>query len=234
MPFQGFPPGKVRWVPVPAPFFTQLLPAIDHLGELKVVLYAMWRLSLQEGEYRYLRRADFAADQAFMAGLAPEAEEEAQQRLDEALQRAVARQVLLTAEVDLGAGPEPLYFLNSPKGRAAADALRRGLWRPTGDPARPLQIYLDRPNIFRLYEEHIGPLTPLIAERLAEAEQEFPQGWIEEAFRIAVANNVRRWRYIEAILEAWKTEGRDDRTVGRDSEKDRRRYREGPFAEFFE
>ncbi len=233
MAFEGFPPGKVRLVPVPVPFFTQLLPEMDHLGELKVVLYAMWRLSTQEGPFRYLRRADFLADERFLAGLSPDPQA-APSALDEALGRAVQRGVLLRVEIPWGETTEALYFLNTPKGRAAVEAVRQGHWKPSGNPAAPVQIYLDRPNIFRLYEEHIGPLTPLMAERLAEAEQEYPYDWIEEAFRIAVANNVRRWRYIEAILEAWKTEGRHDRTFGGDTEKDRRRYREGPFAEFFE
>lgn len=231
--FEGFPAGRVPLVPVPVQFFTQLLPAIDHLAELKVVLYAFWRLTQQEGAFRYLRRGDFLADERFVAGLAA-TREQADVVLEEALERAVARGVLLVARVSLREGEEPLYFLNTPKGRAAVKAVRRGDWRPSGDDERPVQIYLERPNIFRLYEENIGPLTPLLAERLAEAEQEYPPDWIEEAFRIAVANNVRRWRYVEAILEAWKTEGRHDRTVGGDSEKDRRRYREGPFAEFFE
>ncbi len=233
MTFEGFPAGRVPLVPVPVQFFTQLLPQIEHLGELKVVLYAFWRLSQQEGAFRYLRRADFLADEAFMAGLAA-TPEQAEEVLDEGLARAVARWVLLTATVVLGQGEDVLYFLNSPKGRAAVEAVRRGDWRPSGDRERPVQIYLERPNIFRLYEENIGPLTPLLAERLTEAEQTYPIEWIEEAFRIAVANNVRRWRYVEAILEAWKAEGRHDRTYGGDSEKDRRRYREGPFAEFFE
>lgn len=231
--FEGFPAGRVPLVPVPVQFFTQLLPEIDHLAELKVILYAFWRLSRQEGAFRYLRRRDFWADTRFMAGLAATSEQ-ARAVLDEALERAVARGVLLVAQVSLREGEEPLYFLNTPRGRAAVEAVRRGDWRPSGDEERPVQIYLERPNIFRLYEENIGPLTPLLAERLAEAEQEYPLDWIEEAFRIAVANNVRRWRYVEAILEAWKTEGRHDRSVGGDSEKDRRRYREGPFAEFFE
>ncbi|MBI2976543.1 MAG: primosomal replication protein N, partial [Chloroflexi bacterium] len=37
--FSGFPSSKVRSTPVPNPFFSELLPQIDHLGELKVTLY---------------------------------------------------------------------------------------------------------------------------------------------------------------------------------------------------
>ncbi len=232
-PFPGFPPGKVLLVPIPAQFFTHLLPEIDHLGELKVVLYAFWRLSQSEAPVRYLTREDFARDEIFMAGLGEEAAQ-AEAVLDDALARAVARGVLLRAEVELGDAPMALYFLNTPKGRSAADAVRGGHWRPAADENRPVHLYLNRPNIFRLYEEHIGPLTPLMADQLEEAEAQYPLDWIEEAFRIAVANNVRRWRYVEAILERWKKEGRHDRTLGGDSEKDRRRYFDDQFADFYE
>ncbi len=233
MPFPGFPPGKVLLVPVPAPFFTRLLPEIDHLGELKVVLYAFWRLSQAEGARRYLTRADFLADTRFMAGLeaSPTRQEAA---LDEALARAVARGVFLQETVSIGESATPLYFLNTPKGRAAADAVRAGHWRPAPDGAAPVHLYLERPNIFRLYEEHIGPITPLLAEALEEAEATYPHDWIEEAFRIAVANNARNWRYVEAILQRWQKEGRHDRTLGGDSEKDRRRYLNDKFADFYE
>jgi len=233
MPFSGFPPGKVLLVSVPASFFTQLLPEIDHLGELKVVLYAFWRLSQSEDQVRYLTRDDFLADDRFMEGLGA-SPEQAEAALDDALARAVARGVFLQAEVETGEAARSLFFLNTPKGRAAAEAVRAGRWRPTGEAAHPALVYLERPNIYRLYEEHIGPLTPLIAERLQEAEAVYPQDWIEEAFRIAVAQNVRRWRYVEAILERWQKEGRYDRTLGGDSEKDRRRYLNDEFADFYE
>jgi DnaD/phage-associated family protein len=95
-------------------------------------------------------------------------------------------------------------------------------------------LTLEHPNAFQLYEEHIGPLTPMIAETLRDAEKTFPARWIEDAIRIAVENNVRRWNYVAAILRSWQEGGRDDRKDRRDSEKDRRRYVEGEFSDFIE
>jgi DNA replication protein len=77
-------------------------------------------------------------------------------------------------------------------------------------------------------------LTPLIADKLRDAESSYPPAWIEEALRIAVENNVRKWRYVEAILEDWRTRGRDEREDRGDSEKARRRYVEGEFADFWD
>ena len=231
--FEGFPEGKVQLTRIPDPLLTDLLPEIDHLGELKLILYAFWRLERMEGAFRYLRRENFLEDQRFMNGLAS-GNIEAEAALDEALQRCIQRGSLLEASLELEGGKETLYFLNSPKGRAAAQAIQRGEWRYTGDPLSPLSLSLDKPNLFRVYEENIGPLTPMIADKLGEAEDNYPAQWIEEAVQIAVENNVRRWSYVEAILKRWQEGGRDERTDRRDTEKDRRRYVEGEFSEFIE
>src|SRR5262245_1080635 len=100
--FNGFPGGKIKTTPLPSQFFTDLLPAIDDLGELKVTLYAFWRLQHKESEPRYLRRADFAGDEALMRGLGAE--------LDGALGRAVARGTLLHVSIESARGVEDLYF----------------------------------------------------------------------------------------------------------------------------
>jgi len=64
-------------------------------------------------------------------------------------------------------------------------------------------------NIFALYEQNIGVITPTIAEELKEAERLYPPQWIEEAFKEAAALNKRIWRYIVRILERWASEGKD-------------------------
>ena len=230
--FAGFPSGKVRFTPVPAPFFTELLPQIDHLGELKVTLYALWYLDRQEGQVRFLTLADFTGDRKLLLALHPQPDK-ARQVLDDALARAVNRGTLLEARLKNQENELQLYFLNSAKGRAALKALQNGDWQPDLGSRAPVQLELERPNIFRLYEENIGPLTPLIADALREAETTYPAEWIEEAMRKAVLNNARNWRYIEAILTRWKEKGRDD-TDRRDSEKNRRRYIEGELADFIE
>jgi DnaD/phage-associated family protein len=73
---------------------------------------------------------------------------------------------------------------------------------------RAVQIEVERPNIFVLYEQNIGLLSPLIAEELKDAADHFPMEWIEDAFREAVQHNKRKWSYIRAILRRWETEGR--------------------------
>lgn len=71
-----------------------------------------------------------------------------------------------------------------------------------------VQVEIQRPNIFVLYEQNIGLLSPLIADDLRDAEDRYPAEWIEAAFREALQHNKRRWSYIHAILRRWETEGR--------------------------
>jgi DNA replication protein len=221
--FDGYPAGEAYLTPVPGLFFRELLPQIDDLNELKVSIYAFWRLSQKEGPFRYLQIKDFLDDEVFMDGLEIRDNSKGQ-ALQEALNLCVQRGSLLRAEVTTGRQRPLLYFINSPRGRAAVQAIQAGQWIPNEDPRMPLNLSLERPNIFQLYEEHIGPLSPMIADALKEAEETYPYSWIEEGVRIAVERNKRNWRYVAAILERWQQEGRDERTNRRDSEEARRRY----------
>jgi DnaD/phage-associated family protein len=92
----------------------------------------------------------------------------------------------------------------------------------------------ERPNIFRLYEENIGPLTPLIADALQDAEKTYPPEWVAEALGTAVKNNKRNLKYVEAILRRWKEEGHAKKQDRRDAQEDGRRYAEGEYADFIE
>ncbi len=207
--FTGFT-DKETFTQIPDSFFRHLLVEIDDADELKVTLYAMWRIEHMEERVRYLRAGDFTA---CIPDPAP------------ALEKAVLRGSLLQAQKDGAA----LYFLNSPRGRAAAEAFTKGTWSPGAASSVPPP---ERPNIFKLYEENIGPLTPLLADALKEAEQIYRPEWVAEAVEIAVKNNKRNWRYVEAILKHWKEDGHVKKQDGRDAQEDGRRYSEGEFAEY--
>lgn len=219
--FIGFPEGKLRVIQVPNLFFSDLLPIIDNLAELKVTIYAFWALTQREGQVRYLRLTDFLNDMEFVKGMGPTIELGTQALLD-GVERAVARGTFLHVNVESSDGKMDLYFLNTEKGRAAVEGITRGDWRPNPDEAEPITLLIERPNIFVLYEQNIGSLTPLIADELREAEQTYPIGWIQDAILLAVENNARKWRYVQSILERWRQEGRKDGVGRRDSQKELR------------
>lgn len=232
--FAGFPPGKVRFSRIPAPFYSELLPLIDDLNELKLTLYTFWQLEQMEGNYRYMQAEDFSEDEEFMRALSEDTQE-ASGLLKEALQQASERGTLLKTELEVDGTQRAFYFLNSALGREAVEQIENGSWRPSGDQRFPIELVQERQNIFALYESNIGPLTPMIADALKEAEKEYSEQWIEEAFRVAMENNVRKWSYVQAILVRWQEEGRDEtRQYQRDTEKDRREFFEGRFKDFIE
>ena len=95
---------------------------------------------------------------------------------------------------------------------------------------------LERPSIFTLYEQNIGLVTPIIADRLVEAVERYPESWIEDAISEAVSYNRRSWRYVQRILENWATEGRtneaDRGTPARDLSREK--HLRGKYAHLFQ
>jgi DNA replication protein len=203
--FDGFPSGKQDLVPLPAIFFSELVPQIDHLLELKITLYSFWALHRQEGDFRYIRFSEVCADSLFCAGLNLRDDEIAPALLD-AFERATARGTLLHIVVQFSDAEDHLYFFNTDKGRTAVDALENGDWQPS-NPTRPLALVRERPNIYTLYEQNIGAITPMISEQLRDLEKEFPATIIKEAIHVAVNSNVRKLSYVLAVLKRWQTDG---------------------------
>ncbi len=208
--FNGFTSSET-FTAVPDSFFRHLLTEIEDADELKVTLHALWRVAHMEGDVHLLRERDFA-------GVVPNAAA--------ALEKAVRRGTLIRVARE----PAVYYFLNSPRGRAAAESLRSGKLDPESLPASIPPV--ERPNAFKLYEENIGPLTPLIADALKDAEKTYSEAWVAEALEIAVKRNKRNWRYVEAILKRWKEEGHAQKQDKRDAQKSSRKYTEGEFAEY--
>jgi DNA replication protein len=222
--FQGFEEGKKKFSALPDPFFSELLPAIDDLNELKVTVYLLWS-AYRLGDFgAAFRLQDILLDEQFTRGLEV-GRQNLQQVLSQCLQRAAARGSLI--EVADQPDGSPVYFINSPRGRAAAELFRQG--QPVDLGAKPTLESL-QPNLFQLYEENIGPLTPIIADTLRDAQATYPAGWIEEALQLAVKNNVRRWKYVEGILKRWQEEGKDGANR-RDDQEDHRRYLKGEYGD---
>lgn len=72
----------------------------------------------------------------------------------------------------------------------------------------------ERPQIYAVYEKHIGTLTPLIVSEIKDAEQEFSTAWVTDAIILtAQKSSVRhKWRYARGILRGWKLEGKSEGT----------------------
>ncbi len=144
--FSGFPDGKLRLTQIPSLFFSELLPYIEDMAELKVTLYSFWSLSRKEGAVRFLKMGDFLGDELFMKGMGP-TQSSAMDAVERGVELAVARGTVLQVIIESSDGTVDLYFLNTEKGRAAVDGIARGEWRPLPDENEPIALMVNRPNI---------------------------------------------------------------------------------------
>jgi len=206
--FPGFPAGKLAVTPVPNLFFSDLLPAIDNLAELKVTLHLFWLIGRKTGALRYAQLEELLKDERLLAGLAA-SPPVAEAILRDALERAIARGSLLHLTVQRAGAAEEWYMVNSANGREVVAKLRAGELDVLADVAEDVQLQVERPLIFVLYEQNIGLLTPMIANELRDAEKHYPADWIADAFREAATMNKRNWKYVAAILERWRAQGKD-------------------------
>lgn len=62
-------------------------------------------------------------------------------------------------------------------------------------------------NVFGVYQQEIGALTPAIKDKLIDLETEHPANWVIAAIKLASVNNARSFPYFKAILDRWKVEG---------------------------
>ena len=212
-PFAGFPAGG-RATTLPSVFFSQVLPYIEDDAELRVTLYVFYALGRRKGYPRFVTLNELRAESPLMATLGQDGESE---RLEAGLALAVERGTLLSLDIEHDGRQERMYLLNTPTSRRAVEQIQDGRIE-LGRVLPPVQEapLLERANIYQLYEENIGPLSPIVAQELHEAEELYPLEWIEEALNEAALQNKRSWRYAAAILQRWATEGRKRETAGRD------------------
>ncbi len=234
--FGGFP-ARSQYTPIPNLFFSGLLPQIDDIGELKITLHIFRAIYGKKGYPRFVSYPELLADKSLTLSLRG-GKQAGGEALNRALELAVKRGTVISLTLNKEGKPEDIYLINGQAGRRVADRIRNGELAPSGLKAvGRLQAAGDTeppPDIFTLYEENIGMLTPMIAEELLEAEKLYPEDWIRAAIREAVSLNKRSWRYISRILERWSEEGRSDGAHRGDSKTGQDKYSEQKYGHIFQ
>ncbi len=217
--FKGFP-AKMQFTPVPNSFFSTLLPQISDIAELKTTLHIFRALYHKRGYPRFTTLRELMGDKSLMDSLKGEAKSP-DEVLRHALEMAARRGTILHLVLDRDGTPEDIYFLNTESDKQTMAKIRNGELKLGGlELKEPAFIDSEEPpDIFTLYEQNIGMLTPMIAEELRDALKVYPETWIRDAIKEAVSHNKRKWSYISAILERWSAEGKGDGTYRGDSKK---------------
>jgi len=208
--FTGFP-ARARYTPLPNIFFSSLLSQITDITELKVTLYIFEALYPKKGYPKFVTFHELLNNLSLLKSL-DNSNASPADVIHKALESAVNRGTLLFLTVHDGKTNEDIYFLNTEADRQIVEKIRRGELQLSGFELTipPVTPDTELPNIFEMYEENIGMLTPLIADELREAEKTYPVEWIRGAIKEAVSLNKRNWRYISRILEHWTTEGKSE------------------------
>ena len=210
--FDGFP-ARMEFTPLPNLFFSTLLPQIDDMAELKTTLNVLATLYRKRGYPRFITYGEMLRNAGLMGGLKKEGGPP-DEVLRGALKMAAERGTLIHIVLDRDEVPEHVYFLNTESNRQIVAKIQNGEVKLSGLKAEG-RAYVEpeeQPDIFALYEQNIGMLTPMIAEELREAEKLYPEAWLRDAIKEAVKQNKRKWSYISAILEHWSAEGKSDGT----------------------
>ncbi len=228
--FKGFP-AKMEFTSIPNLFFSTLLPQISEAAELKTTLQVLAVLYRKRGYPRFVTYKEMLGNASLMSGLSGAAKPP-DEVLRGALEMAAQRGTFIHLVLDRDGVPEDVYFLNTEPDRQIVAKIQNGELKLSGLKAGG-QAYVkaeEQPDIFTLYEQNIGMLTPIIAEELRDAEKLYPEDWIRDAIKAAVSLNKRNWRYIARILERWSAEGKSDGTYQRYSKTDPDKYIKGKYG----
>jgi len=225
--FEGFVAGGAA-VTLPAQLLTELLPVIEDDAELRVTLYACYAIGRVRGALRAVRASALANEGPLLRTLERDARG-ARSAFKAGLEAAVARGTLLGCVLDDG---DTLVLVNNEAGRRSLPRIESGALAVPGGAVPARTANFERPaRPAQVYEQEIGVLSPSVADALARASERWPEEWIIDALRLAAVRNARSWRYAEAVLERWETEGKDDGATGggtaRPAERDH-----GPYDRF--
>ena len=231
--FQGFPSGgKVVYTSIPNIFFSGLLPQITDMAELKTTLHIIAVLYGKKGYPRFVTYGELLGNVSLMAGLQVLGGEP-EEVLRGALKLAAERGTLIHLTLEHDSKKEDIYFLNAESDRQAAEKIKTGgLKLAGGKVGETVPVQAEAlPDIYTLYEQNVGMLTPMIADELKDAEKTYPPEWIRDAIKEAAVHNKRSIKYINKILENWSVEGRSDGTYQRDTKKtDPDKYIKGKYG----
>jgi len=220
-------PDGMDFTSVPDPILGVVVDQIEDICVLKTLIRIVWLYYKKQGFPRFLTLRDISSDYTIRNTLT-RYRQATQEDLVEILDQIVSIGVIINAPVSRDEKSGYVYILNTEEGRRAEKLIYDGSVDfgkldivddliVNEDFGQNTSVLVQ--NIFKLYEQNIGVITPIVSEELKDAETIYPGEWISEAFRESALLNKRSWRYVEAILKRWKTEGKQDGKSRGDTKK---------------
>ena len=218
MKFEGFP-DQSGFVSIPNILFSSILESLDNIATLKLAFRLTFLIQRESGKIRFITTNSLLTDPSLVLAIASPDINTFEKVVRSSIHTCIELGIFLKTSVETDGRIEELIFLNSNHNKEIIRKINDGeIQMPKLPEASPVPEFSPRPNIFKIYEESIGILTPIIAERLKELEEEVPDTWLYDAIKEASMQNHMRLSYVEGILRRWRQDGRGYRTSRGNSE----------------
>lgn len=207
---EGFPE-PMTYTPIPDSVLGKSLVEFTDGDLLRCFLRILWHLYRSKDKIKSVDVTTLNSDSVIRAILANRATPDLS-RLSTALKEMHGFGLLMFARVGEDT-KNPKILLHT---QHNAKRIEASSWQSTDliEPTQALANTSSESNVFELYEQNIGLITPLVADELKDMENQYPIAWVEEAIGLSVIYNRKSIRYISRILERWRNEGRDGGSRG--------------------
>tara|TARA_B110000014_G_C19999066_1_gene517684 strand:+ start:55 stop:735 length:681 start_codon:yes stop_codon:yes gene_type:complete len=211
-------PKDIRYTPTPNSVFGKLLNQIDDINDLKFILRIIWMINQIKRVPKYLTIEEIMADKIVHAIISTKSDIAMHATCLSMIKNPQFSNLLICHEIGTSKSTSTVVAFNTTRNKTMLNKTQQldksdSVFQPDGD------VSAESPNIFKLYEDNIGTLNPIIADELKIAETTYPNSWITSAFKESVLRNKRSWNYIKTILENWHREGKNDGRIGEHSKK---------------
>ena len=211
-------PKEIRYTPTPNLVFGKLLNEIDDINELKFILRIVWMINQVKRVPKYVTLEEITADKIVHPIIKAKSNTEMNSTCLSMIKKPQFSNLLICHDIYTSKSTNTVIAFNTDRNQTMLIKTEQldksdAVFQPNGD------VPEESPNIFKLYEDNIGTLNPIIADELKIAETTYPYAWITSAFKESVLRNKRSWNYVKTILENWRREGKNDGRVGKNSKK---------------
>ncbi len=194
---------KTKYLGLPVTIFSEIIEKIENITDFKILLRLIYLTQTKKGKFQFCTIDELLADRILMRTLQktyPQSDKK--EIIEKSFNQLIKLELII--KISQKSDDEKAYFLNTKFNRSVVNKFSNHSMEKL-DPWEGDEFVS---NIFALYEQNISTLTPIIAEKLREAEENYPPDWIHEAFTEAVKNNKRNWAYISSILTKWNIQGK--------------------------
>ncbi len=198
---------------IPEVLFTQIMAQTHDITKLKVILYFFYCLAQKTTYPAFVTHSELLSSGPTLLALSD-------REFSKALQSVVKQGAFLFLK--LADKQQDIYLADTKSNRDIIEQIKGGEYKleEISNISTKIQSPQQSHNIFVLYEQNIGMITPMLSDELKAAAELYPAKWIEDAFKEAVLLNKRSWRYIARILERWAREGKNSGAYRQGNKKD--------------